>query len=87
MNGDLKIFDAKHSELVKVAQLHQDTAITDLLYFQSELLKRDVVVTASESPNAELIFGSVADDGQHVDVLGKAKQSVIDECGGVSCLV
>lgn len=48
MNGDFKLYNSQHSELLKVSQLHQDTAITDCLYFQSEALKSAVVVTASE---------------------------------------
>jgi hypothetical protein len=86
MNGDLKIYDSKHAELVKVSQLHSDTSITDCLYFKSEAAQANILVTASEVPNPTLVFSEVSADRKHVNVIGRAKQSVIDSCGGVTVL-
>ncbi len=52
MNGDIKLYDNKHAELLKVSTVHDN--ITSALYFKSDLLNCNVVVTASESPNARL---------------------------------
>lgn len=52
MNGDIKLYDNKHAELLKVSTVHDN--ITNALYFKSDLLNCNVVVTASESPNGRL---------------------------------
>jgi hypothetical protein len=73
MNGDLKIYDQKHAEQVKVSQLHLDTSITDCLYFKSDLSQSNILVTASEVPNPALVFAEVSADRKHVNVIGRAK--------------
>jgi hypothetical protein len=37
-------------------------------------------------PNAELVFSKVSSDNKHVDVMGRARQSFIEDCAGISCL-
>ena len=50
-NGDLSLYNSKHAELLKVGQLHADSAITDALYFKSDALNAKFVVTCSEMPD------------------------------------
>ena len=50
MNGDIKLYDNKHAELLKVTTVHD--SISCALYFKSDSLNCNVLVTGSESPNA-----------------------------------
>ena len=52
MNGDLKLYDSKHAELLKVSSVND--SISCALYFKSDVLNSNILVTASESPNAGL---------------------------------
>ena len=52
MNGDLKLYDNKHAELLKVSSVND--SISSALYFKSDVLNCNILVTASESPNAGL---------------------------------
>ena len=55
MNGDLKLFDHKHAELLKVTSLH--SSVSSALYFNCNML-----VSASESPSAALVFSQISGD-------------------------
>lgn len=73
MNGDLKIFSKEHAELVKVAGLHESVAA--LLYFKSDHLDKQVVVSGSEAPGPALVFGTMShEDRKHLDVIARGKQ-------------
>jgi len=52
MNGDIKLYDSKHSEVLKVSSVNE--SISCGLYFKSDSLNCNVLVTGSESPNAGL---------------------------------
>lgn len=52
MNGDIKLYDNKHSELLKVTTLHD--SVSCALYFKSDVMGCNVLVTGSASPNAGL---------------------------------
>ena len=84
MNGDLKIYDSKHAELLKVTGLHDETSISDLLYFKSDLIDAGLVVTASEMPNPALTFGQLTQDRKHLNIVGRARPSTVEN--GISCL-
>jgi len=58
MNGDVKLFDQKHSELLKVSSMHQ--AVTCALYFKSDALNCNMLVTGSETPGAVLVFSQIS---------------------------
>ena len=59
-NGDVKLFSEKHAELLAVSEMHQDSQITDMLYFKSDKLNSNkYLVTCSELPNPELIISEV----------------------------
>jgi hypothetical protein len=60
MNGDLKLFDHKHAELLKVTSLH--SSVSSALYFKSDLLNCNMLVSASESPSAALVFSQISGD-------------------------
>ncbi len=55
MNGDIKLYDNKHAELLKVSTTND--SVSCALYFKSDVLNCNVLVTGSESPNAGLQFG------------------------------
>jgi hypothetical protein len=57
MNGDIKLFDQKHAELLKVSGLHENVSCA--LYFKSDKLDSNLVVSGSETPGAALVFSSV----------------------------
>ena len=61
-NGDVKIFNATHQEILSVSQLHDDSRINDLLYFNSDKLDSKLLVTCSELPNPSLTISKVAKD-------------------------
>ena len=86
--GDLKLYDSKHSEVLTVSQLHQASQITDLLYFKSDLNKgTKYLISCSELPNPELTITEVASDKRSVKVVAKAKDEFSDECQcGYTCL-
>lgn len=50
-NGDVKVYGSGHAELLSVVQLHRDSQITDMLYFKSDVLRQNVMVTCSELPD------------------------------------
>lgn len=50
-NGDLKLYNSKHAELLSVSQMHADSQITDALYFKSDTLGSKFLVTCSEMPD------------------------------------
>jgi len=52
MNGDFKIYDSKHAELLKVST--SNDSITSALFFKSDSLNSNVLITGSSSPNAGL---------------------------------
>ena len=60
MNGDIKLFDHKHAELLKVTSLHN--SVSSALYFKSDLLNSNMLVSGSESPNAALVFSQISAD-------------------------
>jgi len=49
-NGDVKLYNSKHAELLSVSQLHADSQVTDSLYFQSDALNSKILVSCSELP-------------------------------------
>lgn len=61
-------------------------SVSSLLYFKSDDIGAQVCVSGSEAPNPALVFSSISADKKHMDILGRGKQSVIDQ-GGVSHLV
>lgn len=71
MNGDLKLYDQKHSELLKVSSMHE--AVTCALYFKSDTLQCNMLISGSEAPGASLMFSQVNADRKSITVLGKAK--------------
>ena len=85
MNGDLKVFDNKHTLLIST-NLHSETAITSCLLFKSDLLNTNVVVTASEVPNPALTFSYLSSDRKSLNVVGRAKYSALDPSEGITCL-
>ena len=60
MNGDIKLFDHKHAELLKVTSLHN--SVSSALYFKSDLLNSNMLVSGSESPNSSLVFSQISAD-------------------------
>jgi len=52
MNGDFKIYDSKHAELLKVST--SNDSITSALFFKSDSLNSNILITGSSSPNAGL---------------------------------
>lgn len=60
MNGDIKLFDNKHSELLKVSSMHE--AVSCALYFKSDALGCNVLVSGSEAPAPTLVFSQISDD-------------------------
>ena len=50
-NGDVKVYNSKHAELVSVSQLHADSQVTDALYFKSDALNTNILISCSELPN------------------------------------
>lgn len=84
MNGDFKLYDNKHAELLKVSSIHDNVSCA--LYFKSDALNCNVLVTGSESPNAGLQFGQIGTDRNNYTVVGNAKSSVLEQTEGVSCL-
>lgn len=58
MNGDLKIFDQSHGELIKLKSLHQEN-VNAVLFFQNDLMDAQAMVSGSEHPGGDLIFSQV----------------------------
>lgn len=77
MNGDFKLYDNKHAELLKVSSIHE--SVSCALYFKSDALNCNVLVTGSESPNAGLQFGQIGTDRNNYTVVGNAKISVLEQ--------
>ena len=50
-NGDVKVYGSGHAELLNVTQMHNDSQITDMLYFKSDVLGHNVMVSCSELPD------------------------------------
>lgn len=84
MNGDIKLYDNKHSEVLKVSSVNE--SISCGLYFKSDTLNCNLLVTGSESPNAGLQFGQVGVDRNNYTVVGNANTKVIEASDGVSSL-
>lgn len=76
MNGDIKLYDNKHAELLKVSTTNDNVSCA--LYFKSDVLNCYVLVTGSESPNAGLQFGQIGTDRSNYTVVGNAKVSVLE---------
>jgi len=76
MNGDIKLYDNKHAELLKVSTTNENVSCA--IYFKSDLLNCNVLVTGSESPNAGLQFGQIGTDRNTYSVVGNAKVSVVE---------
>jgi len=85
-NGDLKVYDSKHAELLKVNNLHPDCQITDLLYFKSDVMNKKIVVTASELPTPQLTFSELSQDKKNLNVIARAKSQFTDVNDGYSLL-
>ena len=58
MNGDIKICSKEHAELLKVSQMHD--SVSAALFFKSDSMNANVVVSASETPNPTMIFSRVS---------------------------
>ena len=84
MNGDIKLYDNKHAELLKVSTVN-DT-ITCGLYFKSDTLNCNILVTGSESPNAGLQFGQIGAERSNYTVVGNANTKIVEQSEGVSSL-
>lgn len=54
MNGDVKLYDHKHAELLKVTSMHD--SVSSLLYFKSDNMGCNYLVSGSEAPGAALVF-------------------------------
>ena len=82
-NGDVKVFSSGHAELLSVTQLHEDSQITDMLYFQSDQLNAKILVTCSEMPDPQLTISRLAADKRSIEVIARAKDEVMQEnfCG------
>lgn len=85
MNGDLKVFDSKHTQLLSI-NMHTETSITDCLFFKSDVLNTNVVVSASEVPNPALTFSYLSNDRKSLSVVARAKYSALDPSEGITCL-
>lgn len=85
MNGDLKVYDSKHAEVLKIEKLHQEN-VNCALYFKSDSLQGNYLVTGSECPGASLVFSSVSQDRKQLVVEGRAQSGLMEENQGVSCL-
>lgn len=87
--GDLKLYDSKHTEILTVSQLHQQSQITDLLYFKSDKNRgTKYLVSCSELPNPELVITEVSSDKKNVKIIAKGKDDLLgDDCQcGYTCL-
>ena len=82
-NGDVKVFDSSHSELLNVASLHKDSQITDMLYFKSDALNSKILVTCSEMPDPTLVISKLAADKKSIEIIARAKNELMEEtfCG------
>ena len=66
--------------------MHSETAITDSLFFKSDILNTNVVVSASEVPNPALTFSYLSSDRKSLSVVARAKYSALDPTEGITCL-
>ena len=86
-NGDVKVYGSGHAELLNVAQVHADSQITDMLYFKSDTLGHNVLVTCSELPDPQLVISKLGADKKSIEVMARAKQEYADEVNcGYTCL-
>ena len=86
-NGDLGLYNSKHAQLLKVSQLHADSAITDVLYFKSDANGDKFVVTCSEMPDPQLVISRLATDKGSLEVIARAKDEVMEETNcGYTCM-
>ena len=86
-NGDLSLYSSKHAELLKVSQLHADSAITDVLYFKSDALSDKFVITCSEMPDPQLVVSRLSADKRSLEVIARAKDEVMEETNcGYTCM-
>ena len=86
-NGDLKLYNSKHAELLSVSQLHADSQITDTLYFKSDVLGSKILVTCSEMPDPQLVISRVSPDKSSIEVIARAKEELMeDSFCGYTCL-
>jgi WD40 repeat protein len=53
-NGDLKVFNKRHDEIINIKQLHNESMIQDCLFLKNDTLNKKIIVTSSVLPNAEL---------------------------------
>jgi hypothetical protein len=58
MNGDLKIFDQSHGEMIKLKNLHAEN-VNAVLFFHNEATDAQALVSGSEHPGGDLIFSQV----------------------------
>ena len=82
-NGDVKVYDSKHNEVLNATKLHQDSQITDLLYFKSDTLDQKYLITCSELPNAQMTISKIGADKKTIKIVARAKASLMEdtECG------
>jgi len=86
-NGDVKVYDSKHNEVLNVTKLHPDSQITDMLYFKSDALDQKYLITCSELPNAQMTISKIGADKKTVKIVARAKASLMEEAEcGYSCL-
>jgi len=86
-NGDLKLYNSKHSELLTVNQLHAGSQITGALYFKSDVIGAKILVTCSEIPDPTLMISRVAEDKSNIKVIARAKaEHMEDNYCGYTCM-
>ena len=61
-NGDIKVYSSEHAELLNVSQLHYNAQVSDMLYFKSDTLDANIVVSCSEQPDPQLIVAKLGAD-------------------------
>lgn len=86
-NGDIKVYSSEHAELLNVSQLHYNAQVSDMLYFKSDTLDANLVVSCSEQPDPQLIVAKLGADKKTFEVIARAKDELMEEtmCG-YTCL-
>ena len=87
-NGDVKVFNSNHTEVLTVSNVHDDSQITDMLYFKSDVMNgAKLLVTCSELPNPTLVVSRLAQDKTGIEVIARAKDQFMEDAAcGYTCM-